>query len=174
MTPAGGCARRDGARIAGLIAGTEGMRVPSTQLSHTFIVAAPPETVFTHLAEPTNYVGLSPLVVAVRDIRHVGGVLHYTAVEQFRFLRILRHDNIITVTLAAAGDDLPRAEISGDVHSPAGVRMAYRFSIAPEERGTVVVDTLRLRAPFGLLRFAASWAGAVQLARARTLAERLE
>jgi ligand-binding SRPBCC domain-containing protein len=150
------------------------MRLSSIQLSHTFVVAAPPETVFKYLAEPTNYVGLSPLVVAVRDIRRVDGVLRYTAVERFRFLRILRYDNIIAVTLVAAGNHLPRAEISGGVHSPAGVRMAYRFSIAPEERGTVVVDTLWLRAPLGLLRFAASRAGAVQLARARILAERLK
>jgi hypothetical protein len=37
-----------------------------------------------------------------------------------------------------------------------------------------VVDTLNLRAPFGLVRFAASRARSVQLSRMPILAERLE
>jgi hypothetical protein len=40
--------------------------------------------------------------------------------------------------------------------------------------GSRIIDAIELRAPFGLLRFAASRARAVQLERARVLAERLE
>ncbi|MGA5710803.1 SRPBCC family protein [Streptomyces cellulosae] len=152
----------------------EGAEVPSTELKHSFEIAAPPEEVFAHLAEPSHYVGLSPLVVAVRDVRRDGGTVHYTAVERFRFLGIVRHDNLIDVTLAAASDGLPHsAEVSGEVRSPGGVRMSYRFVIDRAGAGSVVTDTLRLRTPLGLLRFAASQARKVQRSRARVLTNRL-
>ncbi|MEV5523998.1 SRPBCC family protein [Streptomyces pseudogriseolus] len=148
--------------------------MPSTELKHTFRIAAPPEEVFAHLAEPSHYVGLSPLVVAVRDVRRDGGTVHYTAVERFRFLGVLRHDNLIDVTLTAVPDGLPHtADIVGEVRSPARVRMNYRFTIDRDEAGSVVTGTLRLRTPPGLLRFAASQAGAVQRTRARVLTDRL-
>jgi carbon monoxide dehydrogenase subunit G len=147
--------------------------VPTTRLDHTFTITASSETVFAHLADPANYVGLSPLVVAVRDIRRAGDTVHYRAVERFQILGKLSYDNVIAVTLVARRNDVPHAEITGDVHSPGGVRMAYRFSIAPDGHGTTVTDTLWLRAPLGLRRFASSRARAVQLARARILTQRL-
>ncbi|WP_073948427.1 SRPBCC family protein [Streptomyces kebangsaanensis] len=148
--------------------------MPSTELKHTFQIAASPEEVFAHLAEPSHYVGLSPLLVAVRDVRRNGGTVNYTGVERFRFLSVLRHDNIIDVTLVAVPDGLPHsAEISGEVRGSARVRMSYRFSIDRHAAGSVVTDTLHLRTPPGLLRFAASQAEAVQQARARILTARL-
>lgn len=152
----------------------EGSEVPSTELKHTFQIASPPEEVFAHLAEPSHYVGLSPLLVAVRDVHRSGGTVHYTAVERFPFLGVLRHDNLIDVTLVAVPDGLPySAEISGEVRSPGRVRMSYRFAIDRYDAGSVVTDTLHLRTPPGLLRFAASQARAVQQARARVLTARL-
>jgi hypothetical protein len=147
--------------------------MPTTRLDHTFTMAASPETVFAHLADPANYVGLSPLVIAVHDIRRVGDTVHYHAVERFHILGKLSYDNDIAVTLVAKRNDLPRAEITGDVHSPGGVRMDYRFSIARDGHDTAVSDTLWLRAPLGLRRFARSRARAVQLARAQILSQRL-
>lgn len=149
--------------------------MPSAVLEHTFRIAAPPEEVFAHLAEPAHYIGLSPLLVDVRDVRPDAGGVRYTAVERFRFLGLLRHDNVIDVTLVAVPDRLPdAAEISGEVRSPARVRMCYRFAIDRDGAGSLVTDTLRLRTPPGLLRFAAAQAGAVQQARARVLRDRLE
>ncbi len=148
--------------------------MPEAELTHTVRIAAPAERVFAHLADPAQYVGLSPLVVAVRDIREADGVVRYAAVERFRFLRVLRYDNVIAVTLAADGAGLPAAAtVSGDVRSPGGVRMAYRFAVEGDGPGCVLTDVLRLRAPLGLLRFACARARAVQIARARVLADRL-
>lgn len=149
--------------------------MPHAELTHTVRIAAPAERVFAHLADPAHYVGLSPLVVAVRDIREADGVVRYAAVERFRFLRVLRYDNVIAATLVADGAGLPRtATVSGDVRSPGGVRMAYRFTVELYGPGCVLTDVLRLRAPLGLLRFSAARARAVQIARARVLAGRLE
>ncbi|MFF3558654.1 SRPBCC family protein [Streptomyces sp. NPDC002574] len=148
--------------------------MPSTELTHVFRIAAPPREVYDHLREPEHYIGLSPLVVAVRDVRRDGdGTVRYTAVERFRFLG-LRHDNAIDVTISADPAGLPdAAAISGEVRSPGRVRMGYRFAVAGDGTGSVVTDVLRLRTPPGLLRFAASQAAAVQRARAQVLAERL-
>lgn len=149
--------------------------MPSTELIHTYRIAAPLPAVFAHLSEPTHYIGLSPLVVTVREVRRSGRTVHYTAVERFRLLGVLRHDNLIDITLVAVPDRLPEAaEVSGEVRSPGRVRMSYRFALTRDGDGTAVTDTLRLRTPLGLLRFASAQAAAVQRHRASVLAARLE
>jgi hypothetical protein len=149
--------------------------VPSTELSRSYDIAAAPAAVLAHLADPQNYIGLSPLLVDVRDVRREDGVTHYAAVERFRFLGLVRHDNVIRVTLRTEDTRLPyEAVVGGEVVSPGGVRMDYRFTItARGDGGSRVVDVLHLHTPFGLLRFAAGKAGAVQAERGRVLARRL-
>ncbi|WP_441246940.1 SRPBCC family protein [Kitasatospora sp. McL0602] len=149
--------------------------MPSTELSCSYDIAAAPAAVLAHLAVPENYIGLSPLLVDVRDVRREGGVTHYVAVERFRFLGLIRHDNVIRVSLRTEDALLPdEATVSGEVVSPGGVRMDYCFAVAASgDGGSLVVDQLRLHAPFGLLRYAAGKAGAVQAERGRVLALRL-
>jgi hypothetical protein len=142
-------------------------------IENVFTIAATPDVLLAHLAEPANYVGLSPLVVGVQDVRTVEDTVHYVAVERFRLFGFLRHDNRIAVTHCANREDAAHAEIVGDVASPGGVRMNFRYGFAADGDRTTVTDTLRLRAPLGLRRFASSQARAVQLNRARVLAERL-
>ncbi len=48
-----------------------------------------PEEVFAHLAEPSNHVGLSPLVVEVRDVRREPGLLRF-AVGQAKKVQLAR------------------------------------------------------------------------------------
>ena len=136
-------------------------------LENVFTVVATPEALIAHLAEPASYIGLSPLVVAVDNVRTVGDTVYYVAVERFRF-GFLRHDNRIAVTLRASKD-----RVWGEVVSPGRVRMDYDYTVVADGRQTTVTDTLRLRAPVGLRRFAASRARAVQLTRGRVLTERM-
>jgi carbon monoxide dehydrogenase subunit G len=136
-------------------------------IENVFSVAATPEAILAHLAEPASNIGLSPLIVSVDDVRTVEDIVHYVAVERFRFGPI-RHDNRIAVTLRTGTD-----RVWGEVVSPGRVRMDYAFTLVADGDRTTVTDTLRLRAPFGLRRFAAGQARAVQLNRARVLAERL-
>ncbi|MFJ9841526.1 SRPBCC family protein [Kitasatospora sp. NPDC101155] len=149
--------------------------MPSTELSRSYDIAATPAAVLAHLTRPENYIGLSPLLVDVRDVRCEGGVTYYVAVERFRFLGLVRHDNVIRVSLRSEDARLPdEATVSGEVVSPGGVRMDYRFTVtARGDGGSLVVDRLRLHAPFGLLHYAAGKAGAVQAERGRVLARRL-
>ncbi|PZQ90695.1 MAG: hypothetical protein DI534_05720 [Leifsonia xyli] len=140
-----------------------------------FRIAAPPRVVRDHLSDPHSYVGLSPLVVEVRELRtDDAGVVHYVAVERFRFLGFVRYDNAIRVTIRTE----ERGEalwVGGDVDSPGGVTLRYGYTIAADGAGgSAVTDRIEVSAPFGLRRFSIGRASAVQAARARILAERLD
>ena len=142
--------------------------MPESELTHTSHLTAPPQAVFDHLTTPENYVGLSPLVVAVRDVdRSEPDVIRYTSIERFRWL-VFSYENPIQVALHTS--DLC---VFGEVKSPGGVHLSYRFELAPENGGTQLVDRLVVKAPWFLLRYAAGQARKVQLARARILADRV-
>lgn len=136
-------------------------------IEHVFTVAASPDALLEHLAEPANYIGLSPLIVSVQDVRTVEDTVRYVAVERFRF-GPFQHDNRIAVTLRTG-----KGRIWGEVVSPGRVRMDHGYTFVADGDRTTVTDTLTLRAPLGLRRFASSRARTVQLNRARVLAERL-
>ncbi|MGV9774745.1 SRPBCC family protein [Streptosporangium sp. NPDC003464] len=143
--------------------------MPKATLRHTFHVRNTPEALRAHLSQPQSYVGLSPLVVAVKDIQQDGEETRYTSVERFRFLGLVNYDNLIKVTLRST----PRT-VEGKVNSPGGVRLDYRFALAGKDGGTEVEDTLVVHAWNGpLLGYAAKKARQVQLARAGILASRL-
>ncbi|WP_336204134.1 SRPBCC family protein [Nonomuraea sp. LPB2021202275-12-8] len=142
--------------------------MPGIELRNVFQVTAPPSAVLAHLSEPSSYVGLSPLVVAVREVRREPGQTRFVSVERFRFFGFLRYDNLIEVTLRPTGEG-----VEGEVDSPGGVRLGYRFGLAAHGAGTRVEDVLTVHATFGpVLRYAARKAREVQLARAGVLADR--
>ncbi|RZU54363.1 carbon monoxide dehydrogenase subunit G [Krasilnikovia cinnamomea] len=146
--------------------------MPIDTLRHGFAVAAPPETVHAHLADPHSYVGLSPLVVAVRDVRPVRDAqgrdaVGYVAVERFR-LGPLRWDNPIAVTLRTAGSALVSTVVS-----PGRVRLVATVELAPNGTGTRVTETVEVRCPGVLRAFVLRQARAVQLGRATELARRM-
>ncbi|GIH29247.1 hypothetical protein Aph01nite_75570 [Acrocarpospora phusangensis] len=143
--------------------------MPEKVLTNTFHVNTTPEAVFEHLTTPENYVGLSPIVIAVRDVdRSSPGVIRYTAVERFKFLGFITHDNPIKVELFTEA-----LSLYGEVRSPGNIRMAYRFDLSADGDGTRIEDRLDLHAPWFLLRYAAGEARKVQLARAQILSARL-
>ncbi|WP_307845564.1 SRPBCC family protein [Planomonospora sp. ID67723] len=128
-----------------------------------------PAALRAHLSQPQSYVGLSPLVVAVRDVETGERETRYVSVERFRFLGVVKYDNLIRVTLRST----PEA-VEGEVASPGGVRLDYRFRLTDKDGGTEVEDVLVVRAwARPLLNFAAKKAREVQLARAEVLTSRL-
>ncbi|WP_432988123.1 SRPBCC family protein [Dactylosporangium sp. CA-233914] len=138
--------------------------MPVDVFAHSFVVAAPPPVVRDHLADPASYVGLSPLVVAVRDVERAGDVVRYTAVERFGPYR-----NAIRVTLR-----IGESAIVSDVVSPGRVRLRAAVDLVPHGGGgTEVTETITVASPALLRRFATRQARNVQQARARELARRL-
>jgi hypothetical protein len=139
----------------------------TVEFSTATMLPRPPEDVLTHLTDPNNHLGLSPLVVEVRDIRRTPDEVRFTAVERFT-LGPFHHDNVIEVS-PRLGD----GTISGDVDSRS-VKLGYDYLVTPAPNGAQVVDHYRLSAPFGLVRFAVSQAKKVQGARGHELVRRFE
>jgi hypothetical protein len=147
--------------------------VPERSFDTVTVVAAPPEVVFDHLADPASYVGLSPLVVAVRDVRRgrdAAGrpTIDYVAVERFRF-GPLRLDNPIRVRMSGQRP----ARLVSDVDSPGGVWLRAEVTLAEVPQGTWVHETVRLRAPVPLRGFALGMARRVAGYRAAELTRRM-
>jgi hypothetical protein len=141
----------------------------------TFHIPAEPAAVFEHLADPHSYVGLSPLVVEVRDIHPDTDDLGrprvaYVAVERFRFARILHHDNLIKVVLTQTR---PGQELLSEVRSPGWVRLTARVMLTAEAGGTGVTESVDVTFPAPLRGFVTGQARAVAAYRANELTRRL-
>ncbi|MDI5943890.1 SRPBCC family protein, partial [Micromonospora sp. DH15] len=100
-------------------------RRPPVAFETTCVVAAPPDEVYHHLSDPFSYVGLSPLIVAVRDVRtghdaQGRAVARYVAVERFRLVGPVRWDNPIRVRMVATR---PGEHLVSEVRSPGGVSL---------------------------------------------------
>ncbi|WP_144124502.1 SRPBCC family protein [Catellatospora sichuanensis] len=144
-------------------------------LAHSWRVDSPPESVFAHLTEPQHYIGLSPLVVEVRDVRrgtdeHGEQVTDYVAVERFRFLKVLRWDNLIRVRMRVVE---PGRALRQSVVSPGGVRLEWTVRLTPEEDGATVDDRLEMTMAAPMRGFVTRQARGVQLHRAAELTRRM-
>ena len=143
--------------------------MPIDRFATTFRVAAPPATVHAYLMDPHSYVGLAPLVVAVRDIRPHGDDIEYVAIERFR-LGPFHHDNPIRVTLTSLEPD---RSLKSAVASPGGVRLTSTVTLAPAEGGSAVTDEVVLESPWWVRWFAVRKAREAQQGRAAELTRRL-
>ncbi|BCJ42111.1 hypothetical protein GCM10010168_65110 [Actinoplanes ianthinogenes] len=139
------------------------------EFAHEFTVAAPAARVYAHLMDPRNYIGLSPLVVEVRDIRPAGSVVSYVAVERFTF-GPFHWNNPIRVTMTG---EVPGQAIVSAVRSPGFVTLTSRVTLIPEVGGTTVRESIALTAPAPLRRFVLGQARSVQLHRAAELTRRM-
>ncbi len=143
---------------------------------YRYFIAAPAARIYAHLADPNSYIGLSPLVVSVRDIAYsqdeaARQVCRYVSVERFRFLGFIPYDNHIRVTTTFTQPDV---QMVSAVDSPFNVQIRFVFDLSPERDGTWVQETVSAEMP-GLLRgFVVSQAQSVQRARAQILRTRME
>jgi hypothetical protein len=154
--------------------------VATDQWDTTFTLDASADVVYRHLADPYSYVGLSPLVVAVRDVRQVtdsrGRVaVAYVAVERFQFARVLHWDNHIKVVMTSTK---PGRELVSDVVSPGWVRLTSRVTLTPLDHGIVdsgtqVTESVDVTFPAPLRRFVTGQARAVAAYRAEELIRRM-
>ena len=143
---------------------------------YRYFIAAPADKIYSHLADPLNYIGLSPLIVSVRDVetsRDSQGhkIIHYASVERFNFLGFIHYDNPLKVTMTLAQ---PPTQLISDVVSPARVRVRFVFDLQPDTDGTWIEETVTAQMPRLLQGFVVAEAKRVQVERARILKERLE
>lgn len=148
----------------------------SESFEYRYFVNAPVRNIYEHLSEPGNYVGLSPLVVEVRDVEQgtdASGSLYfrYRSVERFNFLGFIRYDNLLRVTTTLTR---PLQQMVSDVDSPFNVRVRFTFDFEPGDGGTWVQETVSAEMPAPLKGFVVSEAKRVQQERARILKQRME
>ncbi|MFG2062358.1 SRPBCC family protein [Micromonospora sp. NPDC048871] len=149
---------------------------PAIAFATTFLVSSSVEEVFDHLSDPHSYLGLSPLIVAVDEVRisrdpEGRTVADYVAVERFRFLRLLRWDNRIRVRMVTTR---PGAQLVSEVASPGGVRLRAVVDLTAEATGTRVHEQVTATAPALLRRFVADQARQVAAYRAAELTRRMK
>ncbi|MGK5680640.1 SRPBCC family protein [Actinoplanes sp. URMC 104] len=143
------------------------------RLSGTARLSAPPAKVYQHLLDPHSYVGLSPLVVAVRDVRSARDeqgreATAYVAVERFP-MGPLHWDNPIRVTLTGVVED---RRLVSSVVSPGAVRLTATVDLEPAPGGTVLTESIVVRSPRLLRSFVVGQAASVQTERMAELARR--
>ncbi|MDG4798833.1 SRPBCC family protein [Micromonospora sp. WMMD1082] len=150
-------------------------RKPPIAFETTCTVAAPPEVVYAHLADPRSYIGLSPLIVAVDDVRHGRdaegrAVADYVAVERFRLVGPVRWDNRIRVRMVSTR---PGDQLVSDVRSPGRVTLRAVVDLTAVTDGTRVRERVTANAPAPLRRFVATQARRVAAYRAAELTRRM-
>ncbi|CAM5395622.1 hypothetical protein GCM10010329_58020 [Streptomyces spiroverticillatus] len=144
--------------------------MPTEEFTRRVTVAGHEEQVFSHLSRPESYVGLSPLVIAVREVDTRDDAVRYVAVERFR-LGPLRWDNPIRVTMSFPG---PGRRIVSEVVSPGRVRLTSTVALAPDGPGTQVSETVRVTFPAPLRGLVVGQATKAQKYRLKELARRLD
>ncbi|GIJ22457.1 SRPBCC family protein [Micromonospora lutea] len=150
-------------------------RKPSIAFETTCTVAAPPEVVYEHLADPRSYIGLSPLIVAVDGVRHSHdtegrAVAEYVAVERFRLVGPVRWDNRIRVRMVSTP---PHGPLVSEVRSPGWVSLRAVVTLTAVPEGTRVHERVTAEAPAPLRRFVAGQARRVAAYRAAELTRRM-
>ncbi|MBM2619028.1 SRPBCC family protein [Actinoplanes sp. LDG1-06] len=142
--------------------------MPTDRFSDSVRIAAPAAVIYEHLLDPHNYIGLSPLIVAVRDVRPAGESTAYVAVERFR-LGPFHWDNLIRVTLTGVRPDL---RVVSDVVSPGAVRLESTVDLAPDGGATTLTESIEVEFPALLRGFVVKQASSVQKSRLAELARR--
>ena len=143
---------------------------------YAYFVRAPTSKIYEHLADPLNYVGLSPLVGEVSDIERAINEQHqsivtYKTVEMFRFLGFIHYPNPLNVVMTLAQLN---QQIISDVQSTMNIKVRFVFYLKEQADGTTVTETITTNAPALLSGFTLNQAKTVQQHRAKTLKQRME
>jgi len=143
---------------------------------YSYFVRGSATKIYDHLADPNNYMGLSPLLISVTDIHWDSNqqnqrFVRYKSVELFRFLGLFSYHNPLDVVMTLTRPD---QQIVSDVQTRQNVSVRFIFDLSPEPEGTTVTETISARMPLLLSGFVVSQAKSVQQNRAKVLKRRIE
>lgn len=147
-----------------------------TTFQYTYRIQAPVGKIYKHLSEPTNYIGLSPLLISLTDVlwdTNLQGqrFVQYKSVELFRFLGFIPYQNPLDVVMTLT---IPDRQIVSEVQAPQNVRVVFTFDLQPQGTGSTVTETISIQSPLWAKWFVISQARAVQQNRAHVLTTRME
>ena len=146
-------------------------------LHFTTHIARPVAEVYTHLANPQNFIGLQPLLIEMSPAQTVIEndlpVQSYETVEAFRIGGRIVYRNRIRVktTLTKTNE-----RIDTLVHSPGGVTLQVQYLFTPEDetRGTCLTEIMDIHMPRLMAGFVVKQATQAQTAVMERLKTRLE
>jgi len=134
-------------------------------------IAAPRDRVFAELSEPARFLGLQPLLVDVREIAAPPGARAFEAIERVPLLGRLAARSRLRVELLP----MPaRHRIEIATRGPLGIRLVGAFDLDGGSATTHVRESIVLRCPLPLGRFARREAIRAQEALLANLKQRLE
>lgn len=144
------------------------------QLDIGVYIDVPVATVYDHLSEPRNFLGLQPLLVEMspvqRTIEDGLSVVNYETVEALRLWK-LTYRNRIRVRMVMA---VPNVRLETAVNANLNVRLHAVYHFAEENGGTRLREIMDINAPRFMMGFVYSQALAAQEHTLKTLKQRLE
>ena len=143
---------------------------------HTYVIHAPASKIYEHLAEPNNYMGLSPLLLSVTEARWDTNqqnqrLVRYKSIELFHFWGLLTYHNPLDVVMTLTH---PNQQIVSDVQTRQNVTVHFVFDLLEQADGTSVTETITAHMPALLSGFVISQAKSVQQNRVKILKQRME
>lgn len=147
-----------------------------TTFQCTYFIRAAASNIYAHLSEPTNYIGLSPLLVSLTDVQWGTNLqgqrfAAYKSVELFRFFGLFSYQNPLDVVMTLT---IPERQVVSDVQSTMKIRVNFTFDLQPKRGGTTICETVTVHSPALLKSFVIGQAKAVQQNRIRVLTSRME
>lgn len=145
--------------------------MPVYPLAFETEIKLPPQTVYDHLRDPRNFVGLQPLLTHVENIQAAETSVSYDTVEAFRWLGIVLYRNRIHVQTKFT--DPPR-HFETVVHSFPKITLHVGYTFTPHGAGTLLREEMRITCHAWLAGFVTEQAARAQTALLRNLKTRLE
>jgi len=149
--------------------------MPDYFLEFTAHINVPPGTVYDHLSDPHNFVGLQPLLTHVEAVhfyeRDGRRSVSYDTVEAFRWKDLVLYRNRIRVQTVFTD---PPGHFETVVHSFPKITLRVDYTFTSHDGGTLVREAMYISCHAWLAKFVTDQAARAQTALLANLKERLE
>lgn len=147
------------------------MIMPTYSLDFEIQINVSPQTVYDHLRDPHNLVGLQPLLTHVENVQASHTSVSYDTVEAFRWLGIVLYRNRIHVQTTFID---PPQRFETVVHSFPNITLQVGYTFTPQGDRTLVCEEVRITCHAWLAGFVTEQATRAQTALLENLKTRLE
>lgn len=151
------------------------MIMPIYSLDFEIQINVPPQTVYDHLRDPQNLVGLQPLLTHVDSIQTFEQdgrqAVVYETVEAFGWKGFVLYRNRIHVQTVFTD---PPDQFETVVHSFPKIVLHVSYTFAQQAGGTLLRESVRISCHAGLAKFVTVQASQAQTALLSNLKKRLE
>lgn len=147
------------------------MIMPIYLLGFEIQINVTPQTVYDHLRDPHNLVGLQPLLTHVENVQASHSSVSYDTVEAFRWLGIVLYRNRIHVQTTFID---PPQRFETVVHSFPNITLQVGYAFKPQAGGTLLRESVQISCHAWLAGFVTVQATRAQTALLENLKSRLE